>query len=405
MNQLTRLARFILCQIYLCELRAKSFITWFKSLFSEPQIWLDKPYQHEKILLIALYQKRALRPDLIRLLKCAKSKGYYVIAVNTLKLEHPAQYQDIFDLYIERFNFGRDFGSYQLGFLEIYKRKYQLSCPRLLMLNDSVFYESSRTPAFLEALMNSETEVLGATENHHLQYHLGSFCIAFSQSVLNSPLFLRFWQKYRKTDIRPAVIERGEKKLSWTVHTIVECRTRIKALYDVNYLSRILENDQKLLELAFALTCRSGAYPRLSPKVTWESFLEQHYYIQRLPKKMCWPLNEISATAQSLQSILSLNDPLLESKAELFIRSVVLDVFVFGSQIHTNATLLLHLGLPLIKLDGLLRGVFSYENILQMSQLINEPESSEMKALLFERQYGHKNLEGRNWYLFNRGYL
>jgi hypothetical protein len=72
---------------------------------------------------LALYEKGRLRSDIENLLITAKSLGMYVLAVNTLKVHNPDGLKDKIDCYIERPNFGRDFGSYQTGFLHIYTRR------------------------------------------------------------------------------------------------------------------------------------------------------------------------------------------------------------------------------------------------------------------------------------------
>lgn len=155
----------------------------------KPKIHIETPYDGRRIMLLALYQKGALRPDLIRLLHAARAEGLYILAVNTLKLSDPQALRGLIDCYIERPNFGRDFGSYKTGFLHLFQRGWHKTCPRLLMLNDSVFYSEARLPKFLNDLMTSEVEVLGATENFEIEYHLGSFCIAMAGTVLQKPRF------------------------------------------------------------------------------------------------------------------------------------------------------------------------------------------------------------------------
>ena len=133
-------------KILLNKLQLPSIIFWlkylnfknhFKSFFSPPKIYKNSEIASKKIALIALFEKGKLRNDVKRLLISLKNKGFDVVGVNTQQLEESER--EIFDLYIERFNFGRDFGSYKLGFLNLFKIK-TLELEKLVLFNDSVFY-------------------------------------------------------------------------------------------------------------------------------------------------------------------------------------------------------------------------------------------------------------------------
>ena len=170
---------------------SKSAINGIKYLVKKQVVHFQKTYTGEKILLMALYEKGRLRPDILNLLETAKTSGLYVIAVNTSKVLQPESLQDCIDCYIERPNFGRDFGSYQTGFMYLFKQGWETQCPRLLMLNDSLFFSKKNLAAFLEKMTNNDIEVLGATENYEEDYHLGSFCVSVCQSILKKQLFVK----------------------------------------------------------------------------------------------------------------------------------------------------------------------------------------------------------------------
>lgn len=210
---------------------AQSEYQRFKTFGKEPTIHIEEEYKGQPIMLLALYQKGRLRPDLMRLLRIAKAQGIYVLAVNTLKLKEPDALRGLVDCYIERSNYGRDFGSYKTGFLHLFARKWEDTCPRLLMLNDSVFYSTRGLDRFITELSTSQVEVLGGTENYEIEYHLGSFCISMGQSVLQADRFKVYWKGYRLTDVRPVVIKRGEMKLSKTLKRCVSMPREFRALY------------------------------------------------------------------------------------------------------------------------------------------------------------------------------
>ena len=151
----------------------QSFMMRIKVFGKSPKVHFEQSYQGQKILLLALYQKGRLRPDIENLLITAKQLGMYVLAINTLKVLDPNSLKEKIDCYIELPNFGRDFGSYKKGFLHLFKKGWEKQCPRLLILNDSLFYSKQNLAAFLNQMMNTDIEVLGATENHEIEHHLG----------------------------------------------------------------------------------------------------------------------------------------------------------------------------------------------------------------------------------------
>jgi hypothetical protein len=261
-------------------LAIRSMPQFFRSLFKKDRVWIDREYNGEKVLLIALYQSEKLRPDIQRFLVQAKELGLYVIGVNNASIKDRGE---LFDCYIERFNYGRDFGSYQTGMLYLFSKGIEKKAKRLIMLNDSVFYESTRTKPFLKELMDTNIEVLGATENQEFDRHLGSFCLSFSSKILQHPKFKRFWRRFRKSDVRPYVIKRGELALSYLLKRIVSNIDQFRALYDVNALSEWLQEDKRRLDAALKYVRKSAifSWPRLVAHEIWPQFLKEHYFVSK----------------------------------------------------------------------------------------------------------------------------
>lgn len=85
--------------------------------------------------------------------------------------------------------------------------------------------------------------------------------------------------------------------------------------------------------------------------------------------------------------------------------SYVGEVFLQGSQIHQNATILLRQGLPIIKLDGLYRGMFNLTDLWNLTEQLEPPERVELRRLLMDRPYGGDTLIGWKRAAFMRGYL
>jgi hypothetical protein len=249
MKILTKFRNYIITLFVRIDITMRSNLNYIKSLFKPDNVIIDKPYnQPKKILLLALFEKGELRQDIINLLKVAKQQDLFVVCVNTLKLKNPKEYDELFDCYIEKYNFGRDFGSYKTGFLYLFKKNYLVTCPRLILLNDSLFYSRKNLNNFISSLSNTDIEVLGATENHEIEHHLGSFCLSLSNSILTKKKFIKYWKKFRRSDVRPKVIKYGEMKLSKTLKKCVSSSNQFQALFDITWFTNVISNDIKLIE-------------------------------------------------------------------------------------------------------------------------------------------------------------
>jgi hypothetical protein len=332
----------------------------FKSLPAQRQaaitpdkLIIDTPYHGQPIVLVALYQQGIIRPDIARLLLLAKEMGLFVIGVNNARLSEPVT--AYFDIYIERYNFGRDFSSYKAGFEKVFQLSEVTPCPRLLMLNDSVYYDTTRLKHFLDTLIHTDIEVLGATENLELEHHLGSFCISMTGSILRHPLFHRYWAQYKSTDVRLLVIYRGELQLSHCLKACASSPMQFQALYGLTFLEKTL-SDKNNVATFQALARRSKHLP--------------------------WPTLPSSATVNE-----------------------ILDYTKQRSQIHANNAFLLHMGLPIVKLDGYYRGVFSAEDVLILCNELPSSEADELKTLLLRKPFGHDTLFGWQKILFMWGLI
>lgn len=265
-----------------------------RSIGKKDKVHFAEPYHGQKIMLMALYQKGELRSDVITALAAAKAQGIYVIGVNTLKVFEPDAYREYMDCYIERFNYGRDFGSYKSGFNYIYSNGLAEQCPRLLMVNDSVFFSKKHIDKFVADMFADDIEVLGATENFEIEHHLGSFCIAMASRVLNHHKMKRYWKNYRCTDIRPKVIEIGEMELSKLLKSVVRSPMQFRALYDMAHVSHTLRNSPELLDNILALSRRSGL-------VHWQRFTFTGV-LKRLKKTYLHSISKITGVEVSIRA-------------------------------------------------------------------------------------------------------
>lgn len=395
-----------------------SFLNGVRSLFYPNKTYIQTPYNGEKILIIALFEKGILRTDIEGLLLKAKAKGLYVIAINTQKLLGPKNFTSFFDVYIERYNFGRDFGSYKTAFKFLYKNQYHKLCPRVIMLNDSVFYESTRTGKFLDDLINPSIEVLGATENFEIQHHLGSFCISIAGRVLRHKRLIKYWRRYRNSDVRPTVIKRGEMRLSKCLRKIVKSPEDMAALYSMTTIAaRLMEDHKAVSEAAQFLRRSNYVWGQLSLPHMWMAFVEQYYVTnldRTLGKKVLLKLNDIlpyyalhnlEQMHQFFTERLNIEDKNLLSNMKRYAVAKIMWAARQGSQIHQSNVMFLHLGLPIIKLDAFFRGPMNEEDALLLYPLMLEEEAKTLCRLLFIKSHGRDVLFGWKRLLFDHGFL
>lgn len=390
-----------------------------------PVVHFEAPFDGRRIMLLALYEKGALRPDVLRLIKSARDEGLYVLGVNTLKLNDPAQYSGLIDCYIERPNFGRDFASYKTGFLHIFNRGWETACPRILMINDSVFLTSERMPKFLNDLMTSDIEVLGSTENFDIEHHLGSFCISISNVVLQKRAFIDYWKNYRLSDLRPTVIKRGEMALTQVLKKCASSPDQFAALYNYSRYLAEMKSNPELLTFSIENV-------RMSPLPPWKSAslrnVVANIEARRTYEPQIQKVSELSSTSSI--SVGNLSDKLFQKHLltslsdvkeyfaseysgahvsdEEIIESALAEYsegFSHGSHIHQNAAILLKQGLPIIKNDSLYRGVMVMEDLIRVSKQLPDWEARELLDVIMSRPLGAQHLKGWRLAAYFRGYL
>ena len=401
-----------------------SVISRFKSKFQSTVTHFESPYNGQDILIVALYEKGKLRPDIVNMMIEAKKQNLYIIAINTLKVIQVKQLHKYIDCYIEKPNFGRDFGSYKTGFMHVFKNKLHLSCNRLIMLNDSIFYSKKGVDSMLKKLLISDYEVLGVTENYEIEYHLGSFCLSLSKNILNNKKFIKFWKKYKLTDIRPKVIKRGEMGLTKILKKVVSSEANIASIYDLQWIESVIKaanNRSEILTSLFNFT-------RHSDNVQWKKYTLKNVteninnlYMLEKPK-----------TANSQNVILDTNMAGISNKDSLqqdtnlfnltktidglvdyylknttvenidYFKEVIMEnmyaefmiSFTSGSQIHNQAIILSRYGCPITKLDGIYRGVWDYLDVDKITNNFEDQEASDFKSFIYKRPYGEDNLIG-----------
>lgn len=398
-------------------------LDWYKSLSQKSKIiYRNEVKNPQCILLIALFEKGRIRSDVVSLLEMAKKLNFYVVGVNTLRLNPGFNLQNMFDLYIERSNYGRDFGSYQDGCLYLLENKIVSDATqRLIILNDSVFYEKSRVEKFLIDLSQNEQEVLGATENSEIQYHIGSFCISVSGEIARSKKFFDYWKKYKNSNIRPKVIENGEMGLSKCLLSCASSQEKIDVLYNGRKLRKFLENEDNLANVI--QSCR------VSDRVGWPRFDLLGHFMDWLKHYTTFGLyerleggkssNDLGgelyeelrfqnihswSSIKQLFSSLGFNEQSLNHYKESVI-SYLISISIKGSQIHQNTMWYLHMGMPIIKLDALYRGMLNEQDVLALKRYMSADQYDELEKLLFSKPFGGEFLFGWKRIAFHHGLI
>ena len=413
-------------------LEGLSFLSGMRSLVKRDQHVSFDEFQSGPVLLLALFEKGDLRPDIKNLILRARNQGYYVIAVNNGKIganELASVDEAIPSYYIERYNFGRDFGSYKSGALFLYKNKKFKNCSRVIIMNDSVFYSDANLNSFLCSLNDSRYDVIGATCNPEISFHLGSFCISMSAEVFFNSKMARFWKRYRKSDIRPTVIKRGEMKLSQVLMSIAS-PSKVEVLFDkAGFLSRMAtEESEKILNDMPKLMSRPQIkqpdefqYPSFM-SIT-DGFVEAYSTDSLSLKNLSWRLKGLQADSisKTQSQLLFCPDDVVDLASKLYpdidIERFRNEYFKFltaswgetietGSQVHFNCILFARLGLPFAKLDLVFRGVASVNDIEALcEECMSEDEAAQFRRLVYGKAWGHKSYVGWRLAAFNRGLL
>jgi len=429
--------------IYFNLLSIKGKIKWFFS--QKYKVIKSEDLQDKKnIVLFAMYQKDVFRRDVINLLKTLKENNIYVIGVNTQKIKKDSigEIDKYFDVYINRYNYGRDFGSYKLGFQKIiFQKLANRDFDRVLMINDSVFYSSKNLNFFVNEMLGSEFEVAGATENFDVQHHLGSFCIKMDKKIIDNKKFKKFWNSYVVNDVRPNIIKKGELGLSKCLKSCVTNEADFGAVFGSKLLMKKLidENDKYLFSNIKALT-------RQNQNVHWKTFTVQDmfglinqnifnkYHIQNTAKSSSTNITMTGSDSSSEMSSINTISQAERDKSSMvfslddltvFLRQNLAEfdeekhgkdilekiahywylVFREGSQVHQNAALLLYFGCSIVKMDGTLRGFWTSKEIEPMADFMNVEDFSDLSQRLYSKNNLGESLIGWRHVAFLKGFI
>lgn len=405
-------------------IRYLDLVQRFKSYFHKHKVEVFKNYKPgQKIALVAIWEYQTIRKDIEKLLQELIKRDFYICLVNTGFMEVD-KVKNVSAVYIERYNYGRDFGSYKLGIQYLQEDDRLSEAEKFLLLNDSVYYLQNQIGQTLDKFLESDLEVIGATENFEIVHHLGSFFIQFSNRAVNSKEFKKFWKKFKVTDVRTKNIRYGEMKLTEKLKKAVP-EDKLGAIWSLSYMSREFNNFSKLSK-AIELVNRGHvtSWKKLSWQFITKSFLDERIiFLNDLSKKQGVFLGgnqEKTSVTNQIDLIMEYQDALKmihkvfdkelydENLSDLYMKAkgLWISTTASGSQIHQNNNLLVYLGCPLVKLDLIYRGAFSYEDAEIMFSQIENPQDAELlREILYRRAYGLEVLRGWKRSAFNKGLI
>ncbi|MGV3492115.1 MAG: hypothetical protein ACO1OG_12435 [Devosia sp.] len=324
-----------------------------------------------------LYQPYGLPANLVRAIKLLDELGVRVVAVSNLPLAG-AEFDKLkphLHTFIQRRNFGRDFGGYRRGVLHVLDHHKP---SRLLLLNDSLFYARRGLRPFFEQLI-AGGEFIGATENHELRHHLGSFALSFGPTSIADPRFRAYWENYRSTEIRPRVIWKGEADLSRLLLRTMKVRPRV--IYSLQRL------DVALKRAEWRDVASSAA--QMPEDYFGENPLRQVVRDARKTVRDDIPLSRDALLDTASLTLPLPREQLAHEIGEQSRRELQRDLLAYifrGSQIHWGALLLTqYLEMPIIKLDLVLRSIYGIGELGSFAPFLDEDEFAEFHALVTAR--------------------
>jgi hypothetical protein len=184
----------------------------------------------DRVAIYLIFPKSGVLRSHLRALNYLVASGYAPLVVSNCPLA-AADLEKLAPVswtIMERQNFGYDFGGYRDAVLFLDAQVADLT--RLALFNDSTWFP---LPGAMDWL--AEAEALGVAyaaaswsgaidrpapkdftriewhpDKQRRNFHYASFALCLSQTILQDPDFLRFWQKFRLTQDKSRTVRRGE---------------------------------------------------------------------------------------------------------------------------------------------------------------------------------------------------
>ena len=199
--------------------------------------------------------------------------------------------------------------------------------------------------------------------------------------------------------------------LSNTLKNVIDNSNELAVIYDQFFFRKVLDNNPEFRNnvLSYTRTSHLTGWKRLTLNRIIEAI--NGTYQVSIKKGKIKIITNIQAYDGTTSIGREKNNTKHPSKNEVrmiienITKSQALECFVSGSQIHQNAISLYYLGMPIIKLDLLYRGMFNYEDVNRLLELMPEAERKQVLRILLSRPYGGDVFFGWQRYAFLRGLL
>lgn len=177
-----------------------------------------------KVAIFLVYQPRGMSASVVASCRHLSERGYSVVLVanSPVSLPDEQMLSRWVWRFVERPNFGYDFGGYRDGIRLLWHWSVSPAC--LIVLNDSVWFPLHQNETMLTSMEASSAGFLGAlrhvdvpeTDTEHAGIFLSYFFL-IKRSVLTSDVFLNYWNNYVSTSNKYLTVRRGERGFSRTM--------------------------------------------------------------------------------------------------------------------------------------------------------------------------------------------
>lgn len=183
-----------------------------------------------RVAIFLIFPDNGLQASHLRTLDYFHDKGYSAFVVSNVPLSDQDREALLCKcwFYMERPNFGYDFGGYRDGVLEIEGQLASLE--RLVLINDSTWFPLPDASDWLDDVEALDVDFAGAASNYgtprseiedflsmkwdyrssHRNFHYCSFALCLRPAILRHPDFLTFWRRLRLSDKKKRTVRRGE---------------------------------------------------------------------------------------------------------------------------------------------------------------------------------------------------
>lgn len=207
-----------------------------------------------------------------RSLRYLGKKGVATTVVSNLPMSEPdkARVLALCHSYIERPNFGYDFGGYRDGVLSLQGAFPEIT--QLILLNDSSWFPITDATDWLEDVDAVDVDFAAAASNYglprpdpesfrdinfeyrtdHRNFHYCSYALSFGARMIRHPGFLRYWKTYPLSNSKKRTVRRGEIGLTqWALRNGMTHGATLDIAHMDQHLSRL--DEDRLRQIAAAL--------------------------------------------------------------------------------------------------------------------------------------------------------